>query len=77
MKPQNGITYIISGSSAKLRRGNIGSSGITAKGFDQGYTFMLIEIVGNEMYFQTIDADGKTIDSGVIRRREVTTTMRR
>lgn len=77
LKPQKGITYIISGNSAKLRRGNIGNSGMTAKGYDQGYTFMLIEIAGNEMYFQTIDPAGKTIDSGVIKRREVATTTRR
>jgi predicted phosphodiesterase len=69
LKPQKGINYIISGSAAKLRRGNIGRSELTAKGFDQGYTFMLMEIVGDELYFQTIDEDGKTVDSGVIRRR--------
>lgn len=76
-KPQHDITYIISGAAAKLRRGNLGNSGITAKGYDQGYTFMLIEIAGDEMHFQTIDADGKTIDSGAVRRREATTTARR
>ena len=70
IKPQKGITYFISGNSAKLRKGNIGSSEITAKGFDQGYAFMVIEIAGDEMYFQTIDAGGRTIDSGVVRRRE-------
>jgi predicted phosphodiesterase len=69
LKPQKGINYFISGSSAKLRRGNIGNSELTAKGYDQGYTFMLIEIVGDEMHFQTISGDGKTIDSGVVRRR--------
>jgi predicted phosphodiesterase len=77
LKPQHDIAYIILGSSAKLRRGNIGNSGITAKGFDQGYTFMLVEIVGDEMHFQTIDAEGKTIDSGVIRRREASTAAQR
>jgi 3',5'-cyclic AMP phosphodiesterase CpdA len=77
LKPQHDITYIISGSAAKLRRGNIGRSALTAKGYDQGYTFMLIEIVGDEMYFQTLDENGKTIDSGAIRRREVMTTTKR
>jgi predicted phosphodiesterase len=69
LKPQQGIHYIITGSAAKLRKGNIGSSELTAKGFDQGYTFMLMEIVGDELYFQTLNEAGKTIDSGVIRRR--------
>ena len=69
LKPQKGINYIITGSAAKLRRGNIGQSDLTAKGFDAGYTFMLMEIVGDELYFQTLDEDGKTVDSGLIRRR--------
>jgi predicted phosphodiesterase len=70
IKPQKGITYFIAGSSAKLRKGNIGESGITAKGFDQGYTFMLIEIDKDQLHFQTISDQGKTIDSGVITRRD-------
>ena len=77
IKPQQGITYFVSGSSAKLRRGNIGdNSEMTAKGFDQGYTFMIVEIAGDEMHFQTIDSDGKTIDSGIIKRREVQPTLK-
>jgi hypothetical protein len=77
LKPQKGITYFISGNAAKLRKGNIGESAMTAKGFDQGYAFMLVEIAGNEMHFQTLDADGKTVDGGIVRRREATTTSRR
>jgi predicted phosphodiesterase len=77
LKPQKGITYFISGNAAKLRKGNIGESAMTAKGFDQGYAFMLVEIAGDEMHFQTLDADGKTVDGGIVRRREATTTSRR
>ncbi len=69
IKPQKGIHYIISGAAAKLRRGNIGDSELTAKGYDQGYTFMIIEIAGDEMYFQTLTDKGQTVDSGTIRRR--------
>jgi 3',5'-cyclic AMP phosphodiesterase CpdA len=74
IKPQKGITHFITGSAAKLRKGNIGRTEMTAKGFDTGYAFVIVEIVGDEMYFQTIEAGGKTIDSGVIKRREVTKT---
>ena len=78
IKPQKGITYFVSGAGAKLRRGNIADkSSMTAKGYDQGYTFMIVEIAGDEMHFQTIDSTGKTIDSGVVKRREVATTTRR
>jgi predicted phosphodiesterase len=68
LKPQKGIHYFICGSSAKLRRGNIGAGALTAKGYDQGFTFMLVEINGDEMHFQTIDENGRTVDSGVIQR---------
>ena len=71
LKPQKGITYFVTGSAAKLRRGNIGNSGMTAKGFDTGYAFLIAEITGDELYFQAIEAGGKTIDSGVVKRREV------
>jgi hypothetical protein len=70
LKPQKGIAYIIAGNSAKLRRGNLGQSPLTAKGYDQGYTFMLNEIAGDELFFQTISEKGQTIDSGVIRKTE-------
>lgn len=68
IKPQKGIAYFIAGNSAKLRRGNLGGSPMTAKGYDQGYTFMAVEIAGDELYFQTISDKGQTIDTGVIRR---------
>jgi 3',5'-cyclic AMP phosphodiesterase CpdA len=70
LKPQNGIAYFISGAAGKLRRGNIGSGAMTAKGFDTDYSFMLLEIVKDEMYFQTISRAGKTVDHGSVRRRE-------
>jgi predicted phosphodiesterase len=74
IKPQHGINYIIAGSAAKVRRGNITGSDLTAKGFDQGYAFLLMEIVGDTLHFQTITDDGKTIDSGSMRRRADATT---
>jgi DNA repair exonuclease SbcCD nuclease subunit len=77
LKPQKGVTYFVSGAAAKLRKGNIGDSGMTAKGFDQGYTFMIVEIAGDELHFQTIESEGKTIDSGVVKRREATKTTSR
>ena len=70
IKPQKEIAYFIAGASAKLRRGDVRKSEITAKAFDQGYSFMLVEIAGDEMHFQTISAAGKTVDSGVVRRRQ-------
>jgi predicted phosphodiesterase len=69
IKPQKGITYIVSGAAAKLRRGDIEKSNLTAKGYDQGYTFMIVEIDGDDLHFQTITDRGETVDSGTISRK--------
>jgi predicted phosphodiesterase len=69
IKPQKGIAYFITGSSAKLREGNISpQTELTAKGFDTGYTFMIVEIVGDDMYYQALTDTGKTVDSGTVHR---------
>jgi 3',5'-cyclic AMP phosphodiesterase CpdA len=68
IKPQKGIAYFITGSSAKLREGNISQTQLTAKGFDSGYTFMIVEIVGDDMYYQALTDTGKTVDSGRVHR---------
>lgn len=69
IKPQKGIAYFITGSSAKLREGNIvAATDLTAKGFDQGYTFMIVEIVGDDMYYQVLTDTARTIDSGSVHR---------
>jgi predicted phosphodiesterase len=70
LKPQNGISYFISGSAAKLRRHNIRRSELSAKGFDEDYSFMLVEMLGDEMHFQTISAQDRTVDSGVVQLRD-------
>jgi 3',5'-cyclic AMP phosphodiesterase CpdA len=66
LKPQKGIYYFISGGSAKLRRDNIARTNLTAKGFDQDNHFMLMEIDGDILHFQTISRTGATIDSGIV-----------
>jgi hypothetical protein len=68
IKPQKGIQYFVEGSSAKLRKGDINPTGLTAFGYDTGYTFMLVEIVGDELFFQTITERGQTVDSGVVKK---------
>jgi hypothetical protein len=68
IKPQKGVAYFIIGSSAKLRKGDLRKSALTVYGNDSDYAFMLAEIVGDEMYFQTINDKGVTLDVGSIRR---------
>jgi predicted phosphodiesterase len=74
LKPQKGISYFVVGGSAKLRSGDIGTTGLTAKGFDTGYSFMAVEIAGDEFHFQTVSDQGKTVDSGTIKRRVTATS---
>jgi hypothetical protein len=70
VKPQKGIQYFVVGSGGRLREGNIDrSTGITAKGFDTDLAFMAAEIVGDDMFFNTVSRTGQTIDSGVFTRR--------
>ena len=68
LHPQKGVAYFIIGSSAKIRKGDLQRSPLTIYGNDSDYAFMLVEIVGNEMYFQAINDKGITIDAGSIKR---------
>ena len=43
-------------------------SELTAKSFDTGYHFMLIEIAKDTLHFQVITDQGKTVDSGALPR---------
>jgi len=67
LKPQKGIAYFVVGNSAKLRRGD-NSSELTAKAYDDGFGFMLVEIEGDNLHFQTINQRGETVDKGVVRK---------
>jgi predicted phosphodiesterase len=68
IKPQKGIHHFTAGGSAKLRTGDIvRNSPLTAKGFDTEQSFMLVEIDGDVLRYQTISRRGKRIDSGEIR----------
>jgi predicted phosphodiesterase len=68
INPQHGIYYFTSGAAGKLRKGNIRRGGLTAAGYDQDLSFMLMEIEGDELHFQVIARSGATVDSGVIAR---------
>jgi hypothetical protein len=70
LKPQKGIHYFISGGAGKVRRGDVGGE-FTEKAFDQGFHFMLLEIDGDQLHFQVISDQAKTVDSGIITRRRV------
>ena len=76
LKPQKGVGYFILGSSAKLRKGDLRKSAMTAYGNDSDYAFMLVEIDGDDMHFQTISDKGVTLDTGSIRRPKASTASK-
>src|SRR4051812_8135843 len=68
IKPQKGIYYFISGGAAKLRDGDVKKSDLTAKSFDTGYHFMLVELTNAALHFQVISDRAQTVDSGTLPR---------
>jgi len=68
IKPQKGIYYFVSGGAGKLRKGDVGKTSLTARAYDTGYHFMLAELGKTAMNFQTINQEGKIIDSAVLPR---------
>jgi len=68
IKPHGGIYYFVLGNSGELRAHNLRPSSDTVRGFDTDRDFMLMEIAGDQLYFQTISRTGGTVDSGVIER---------
>lgn len=68
IKPQKGIAYFTSGGAAKLREGNIQKTALTAKGYDTEQSFMLVELDGDVMHFQTLSRRGAMVDSGDVPR---------
>jgi len=68
IKPQKGVYYFIEGGSARLRRANIRETDLTEKGFDTDNSFMLVEIHGETLFFETLARTGALVDSGEIAR---------
>jgi predicted phosphodiesterase len=75
LTPQHGINYFILGNSGQLRSHDLRRSAETAKGFDTDRTFMLVEVAGDELYFQTISRTGQTVDSERLVKQKGTTGL--
>lgn len=68
LKPQKGIAYFVSGAAGQLRRGNMRPTDQTAAYFDQDQSFMIVEVAGDELYFQALSRTGTPVDAGMIQR---------
>jgi len=72
LKPVDNIYYFIQGDSGKLARHDFPRSDQMAASFDRARTFMIVEVVGDTLYFQTISQDAETVDSGGLSRQAAT-----
>jgi 3',5'-cyclic AMP phosphodiesterase CpdA len=69
MKPQKGVSYFVEGAAGQLRKGNLKSgTSLTAIGYDQDLSFILIDISGNTLSFHTVSRTGRIVDSGLVTR---------
>jgi 3',5'-cyclic AMP phosphodiesterase CpdA len=68
IKPQKGITYFVSGAGGQLRKGDVKPSDMMAAQFDQDNSFMLLEVSGDDLFFQAVSRTGQTVDRGTIHR---------
>jgi 3',5'-cyclic AMP phosphodiesterase CpdA len=64
IRPIDNIYYFVLGNSGKLMSHDFKSQDAMAKSFDSDQSFMLVEISGDQLHFQTISRAGQTIDSG-------------
>ncbi len=71
LQPQKGIYYFTVGGAAKLRKGDTHPSPLIAARYDRDRSFLLAEIAGDSLYFQTVSRTGAVVDKGVLGRREV------
>jgi 3',5'-cyclic AMP phosphodiesterase CpdA len=68
LKPVNDIYFFVLGSSGKLMTNDFRSTAELDDSFDSDQTFMLVEVAGDQLHFQVISRQGRTIDSGTYSR---------
>lgn len=72
LKPVDNVYYFVQGDSGKLARHDFHHSNELASSFDRARTFMIVEIAGDTLYFQTISEFGETVDAGALPRAAAT-----
>src|SRR6266487_4062148 len=68
LNPVHGIYYFILGTCGQLMTHDLRKSEAVEAAFDSDRSFMIVEIAGDKLYFQTISRSGQTIDSDVLQR---------
>ena len=65
---QRGVQYFISGAAGSLRPGDGTPARYIARTYANDYSFMLVEIEGDALHFQSISREGVTVDAGRLTR---------
>jgi predicted phosphodiesterase len=65
LRPQEGITYFVTGSAGDDVR-SLRRSADTAASFDREQTFTAVEVSGGDLFYETVSASGVTVDAGGI-----------
>jgi 3',5'-cyclic AMP phosphodiesterase CpdA len=68
LTPQAGISYFVTGAGGQDVR-TLRGRAATAAAFDRDQTFTVVEVVGADLFFQTVSRSGATVDAGVISKR--------
>lgn len=68
LMPEQGISYFVTGAGGQDVR-TLRRSAATAASFDREQTFTAVEVLGSDLFFQTVSRSGITADAGVIRKR--------
>lgn len=68
LTPQQGISYFVTGAGGQDVR-TLRRSAATAAAFDREQTFTAVEVLGADLFFQTVSRSGSTVDAGAIRKR--------
>jgi predicted MPP superfamily phosphohydrolase len=68
IKPQQDITYFVTGSGGKLRPGDSRRQPFSAKIIDTTNVFLAIELQDDSLVFNAFATDGKVVDSGQVTR---------
>lgn len=72
IKPQQGITYFVTGSGGMLRAGGFRPNlPFSAKVNADTMVFLVAELLGDTMHFKAISREGTLVDEGSITRRDV------
>lgn len=74
---QKGILYFVTGGAGSLRQGDVRQSNLIARGYDEDFHFMLVEIADGGFFWQAITRKGVTIDAGALRSATADTLDRR